>query len=228
VRASLRASRAATLGADLAVTGAASLEKRMVALKIDGVAVALAEGTKAIVCLNISSYGAGGHPWGDDVRSEGGSGCSLLPKAHSKRVFLQPAVDDGVLEVVALSGIAQAAMMHVPVSVSQLRGYGGKRLGQGRRVEFVFKSEEQYEKDNPDSKSASRRPLLAAQVDGEAWSFPCYGETIAVSLCGEVGAPRGPTHRASRGWPHARSDPRAELAIDTVGEAQGVLKEPAV
>ena len=121
------------MGASLAFGGAASLDKRVSSLRIDGADVALPPGVKSVLVLNIPSYGAGTHPWGD---TDGGAAC--VPPAHHVRRFASPAIDDGVLEVIAMFGIVDAAMLHNPLSARRLRGGGGKRLGQGSRVELRF------------------------------------------------------------------------------------------
>jgi len=195
----------ARLGLDLLVRGARSLEHRIEVLSIDGVAVKVPHGCKSIVFLNIPSFGAGTHPWGDGGDDGGDSAC--LPLAHRKRSFAKPAVDDGLLEVVALFGILDAARMHIPLTLASLRGYGARRLGQGRAVEVTFRSEEQYKQFHPARKDPGARPgrgTLSAQVDGEAWPFPCWEESVSVTLQGKVGAPCGPEHSPRGGWPSAR------------------------
>jgi Diacylglycerol kinase accessory domain len=195
----------ARLGLDLLVRGARSLEHRIEVLSIDGVAVTVPHGCKSIVFLNIPSFGAGTHPWGDGGDDGGDSAC--LPLAHRKRTFAKPAVDDGLLEVVALFGILDAARMHIPISLASLRGYGARRLGQGSAVEIKFRNEEQYKQFHPARKDPGARPgrgTLSVQVDGEAWPFPCWEESMTVTLQGKVGAPCGPAHSPRGGWPSAR------------------------
>ena len=190
------------MGASLAFSGAASLDKRLASLRIDDQEVPLPAGLKSIIVLNIPSYGAGTHPWGD---FEAGVGC--MPPAHHVRRFAEPAVDDGMVEVIGMFGILNAAMMHNPLSIRRLRGGGGKRLGQGTRVELRFWTLAELEaKGAADiTQKVTKRPMLAVQTDGEAWQVNSPGERIEVTLAGRVGAPFGPEHRGNEaGWPHAR------------------------
>jgi hypothetical protein len=190
------------MGASLAFRGAVSLDKRVSALEIDGVKVELPSGLKSILVLNIPSYGAGTHPWGD---TDAGAAC--LPAAHHVRRFAAPAIDDGMLEVIGMFGIFDAAMLHNPLSLRRLRGGGGARLGQGCRVTLRFFEPAELEAagDKRMAGKVSRRPQLAVQTDGEAWHFDSPGESIEVALEGRVGAPFGPLHRGNEaGWPFAR------------------------
>jgi hypothetical protein len=194
----------AALGSSLLVKGARSLGHRVKRLRNDGAAVAVPEGCKSIVLLNIPSFGAGTHPWGDvpatSAAEEAASGC--MPRAHTRRQFQPASVDDGMLEVVALFGFMDAASMHLPLS--RWRGYGAKRLGQGSVVDILFRTGAEFQADHPARKTPTERDTLAAQVDGEAWSFPCWGEAIRVVHFGRVGAPCGPRHVERGGWPWAR------------------------
>ena len=213
----------AALGSSLLVKGARSLDHRVKSLSIDGVAVAVPEGCKSIVLLNIPSFGAGTHPWGDgpatSAAEEASGGC-LAFQAHTRRQFQPAAVDDGLLEVVALFGIMDAASMHLPLS--RWRGYGAKRLGQGSVVELQFRTDAEFQADHPAKKAPGERDTLAAQVDGEAWSFPCWGEAIRVSHVGRVGAPCGPRHVERGGWPWARHKFSDAATADGAGGGRGV------
>jgi hypothetical protein len=201
------------MGAGLAFRGAASLHKRLASLRIDGAEVALPHGTKAVLVLNIPSYGAGTHPWGDDNKSL----VPCLPPAHHRRRFAPAAIDDGLLEVVALFGIVHAATLHAPrLLLPRLaRGGGAKRLGQGGVIELSFRTAEQLAAAGVADKALSR-PTLAAQSDGEAWAFESVGETVTLSLRGRVGAPLGPQHAPRGGFPHAHT--RRECAGAGAGD----------
>ncbi len=199
--------------------------------------MALPKGTKSVLLLNIPSYGAGTHPWGDDAAVVG-----CVPPAHHVRRFAPPAVDDGRLEVLAMFGIVDAAMLHNPLSWRRLRGGGAQRLGPGAEVSFVFRDAAALEAAGPRAaRKAAARPLLAAQSDGEAWSFDSIGETVIVSLAGRVGAPLGPAARGRGGvWPFARAELHplstqhgaaavAQLAADDPrrgAEVEGTRREP--
>jgi Diacylglycerol kinase accessory domain len=243
----------ALYGSTLALFGASSLEKRLASLSIDGVDVPIPKGAKSLVCLNIPSFGAGTNPWGeggvrlpnsDDPPPPSGCVASLAPAHGSRptsRLFLPPAVDDGLLEVTALFGVIHAANMHNPFSLSKARGYGGKRLGQGKRITFQFHSTESYAAATKGRKDPQSREELSAQVDGEAWAFPWAGEKVDLRLLGRVGVLVGPHHRtpansASATWPHANIT-RRELShglaerSESLKEhepSEGVQRDPVV
>jgi hypothetical protein len=213
----------ASLGADLALCGARSLEHRIQKLCIDDKVVAVPQGCKSVVLLNIPSFGAGTHPWGDgpaEALPPGGKRAGCMPLAHRRRQFDRPAVDDGRLEVIALFGIMDAALMHVPITWKRLRGYGAKRLGQGASVTFTFVEEDHYATKR--AKEPSKRSDLAAQVDGEAWSFPCWGEEVKVTWHGRVGAPCGPRHVEHGGWPWAAHAYANEAAAAEAAAKAGI------
>ena len=240
----------ALYGASLALVGASSLEKRLASLSIDGVAVPLPKGAKSLVCLNIPSFGAGTHPWGeggvrpanaDDPLPPAGCLASLAPAHGSRatsRLFLPPSVNDGLLEVTALFGVIHAANMHNPVSLSRARGYGGKRLGQGRHVSFQFHSAESYAAATGGRKDPQSREELSAQVDGEAWAFPWAGEKVDLRLLGRVAVLVGPEHRssasaASATWPHANITRRGlartrSESLEPQTPSAGVQREPVL
>lgn len=187
--------RYALLGASLVFTGAASLGKRVAALEVDGKAVPLPAGLKSILVLNIPSYGGGTHPWGDDA-----PGACLT---RSDDAFQPAATDDARLEVVGLFGVGHAASLHVR------RRAGALRLAQGSRIELRFLGASALEAAGHADKLVSR-PALAAQTDGEPFSFPAAGEVVTITHAGRVDTPLGPSHPAARGrrgparWPHAR------------------------
>jgi hypothetical protein len=214
------------MGAGLALRGAASLHKRVSALRIDGADVSVPVGTKSILVLNIPSYGAGTHPWGDD-----GAAIACVPPAHHTRSFAPAAVDDGQLEVVALFGIIHAATLHNPLSWRAARGGGAKRLGQGGAVEIIFRDADALTA--AAGVKALRRRELAAQSDGEAWSFDSIGESVTLSLAGRVGAPLGPQHRRGGAFPsvratlHAAGEETEALACVVAGEVRAEGKEVA-
>jgi hypothetical protein len=148
----------------------------------------------------------------------------LCPFAHRKRPFAPPAIDDGKLEVVALFGVVEAALLRNPLSLSQLRGYGCKRLGQGSLVELAFRSDAELQAEGVG------RSSLAAQIDGEAWSFPVAGERITLSARGTVGVLLGPVHLKNGGWPHARLGGRksgSEKAATAEDLAEVQMAKPA-
>lgn len=219
------------MGASLAFSGAVSLDKRVSSLRIDGADVALPRGLKSILVLNIPSYGAGTHPWGD---TDGGAAC--LPAAHHVRRFAPAAIDDGMVEVIGMFGIFDAAMLHNPLSLRRLRGGGGARLGQGARVELRFFATEELEAagSKRNARKVARRPQLAVQTDGEAWHFDSPGERIEVALAGRVGAPFGPLHKGNEaGWPFARcvGDKRGDATMESHGSAtemSGRNREPYI
>lgn len=232
----------ALLGSSLALRGASSLEKRLASVRIDGREIPLPAGTKSVVLLNIPSFGAGTDPWG--AGGHQGEPKKMLA-GHRVRTFAAPACDDGALEVVALFGVLHAAALHNPLSLARLRGYGGKRLGQGRVVELRFRTASEFE--SASAKSARARPALAAQVDGEAWAFPWEGEAARVALKGRVGVLLGPRHApppspaAPARWPSARlrgaaegPGPGQEAATQRSAPqaaqqpSEGVLREPVV
>ena len=222
------------MGAGLAFRGAASLHKRVASLRIDEKEVALPHGIKSILVLNIPSYGAGTHPWGDD----NAAAVPCIPPAHHVRRFAPAAIDDGRLEVIALFGIIHAATLHNPLSWRRMRGGGAKRLGQGGVVRIAFRDADSLAADGELRDKVNARPALAAQSDGEAWSFGSVGEVITLSLAGRVGAPLGPHHVTRGGWPHARcvrtgadaaAEPHAEQREPAAsGEPQGRRREPYV
>jgi hypothetical protein len=236
----------ALFGSSLALRGAASLDKRVASLKIDGIDVDLPTGVKSVVLLNIPSFAAGTHPWGEGgyaapsaAAPRCGGGCHVIPPGHHRRLFAPPASDDGLLEVVAMFGVLHAASLQVPVTLSALRGYGAKRLGQGRRVELHFRTAAQYEDDAAArGKRADARVSLATQVDGEAWSFPWSGEAVTVSLKGKVGVVFGPRHTAPPDgmparWPSARTLALARHDLDREDAtpqtpSAGILRPPVI
>ena len=86
--------------------------------------------------------------------------------------------------------------MHVPA-----RGLLVERLGQGSRVALRFREANDaawWRKKSP------RRTRLCAQVDGEAFTFDCPGETIEVAHAGvQVATAFGPLHGRARQGPPA-------------------------
>lgn len=105
--------------------------QKYINIYVDGKKVDLPS-LEGVVLLNISSWGAGTDPWGD-------------PPSDSD--FLPQALDDGIMEVVGVTGV-----MHV----GQIRGgiRSGIRLAQGKafKVEVLT--------------------TVPIQVDGEAWPQP--------------------------------------------------------
>jgi len=195
--------RYAALGASLVFTGAASLGKRVAALAVDGVAVALPAGLKSLLFLNIPSYGGGTHPWGDDAPS------ACLPRSDGA---FQPACsDDSLLEVVGFFGVGHAASLHLR------KRAGARRLAQGRVVELRFADADALRAAGLEGKLL-RRPGLAAQTDGEPFSFPAAGEVVTISHAGRVDTPLGPSHPGAQGrggvrWPHARLTGAGEAGV---------------
>lgn len=64
-----------------------------VCVEINGKKVELPDQTRCVVVLNLPSYSGGGNPWGT--------------KKSTRHKFSHPAIDDGLLEVVAVNGPLQ-------------------------------------------------------------------------------------------------------------------------
>jgi diacylglycerol kinase (ATP) len=62
-------------------------------VEINGSKVELPDGTKCVVVLNLPSYSGGGNPWGT--------------KNSRRKSYANQAIDDGLLEVVAVNGPLQ-------------------------------------------------------------------------------------------------------------------------
>jgi len=221
----------AILGGPLAFRGAASLDKRL-ELEIDGAAVPVPRKTKSILVLNIPAYADGTHPWGEDWRAV-------------RRGFGVARIDDGLVEVLALkvsdpaggggpfagrrltpsarpqsiAAIPAAKLpfarqcggrVHVPA-----RGLLVERLGQGSSVALRFREADDaawWRKESP------RRTRLCAQVDGEAFTFECPGETIQVAHAGvQVATAFGPLHGVRSQGPPALASARGEPARAPAG-----------
>ena len=193
----------AQTGAKLAVTGAATLNYKVKALQIAGEDVPLPHGCKSIVVLNIASFGAGTDPWGKK---------GVIP--HKKELE-SPAINDGLLEVVALGSIAD-----VPKSMltSKIFGYGVQRVGQGDSVRIEFKSAAAAAESHSSCcglmTKKSTRKELAVQVDGEAWAFPFADEVLEISLKGRVGVRFGPSHAPGKGISAGQAKAAPELGWD--------------
>ena len=207
----------AALGASLALRGSVSLSKRVASLTVDGVRVVVPHSTKSLVCLSIPSFGAGTNPWGLDKAD---MGCAApLVAAHSHRSFEHPCVDDGLIEVVALSGVLSTALMHNPVGLNRLRGYGAARLAQGAVVQITFLSEDAFRAANPHKEG---RPGVAEaeaevkRVAAEKGKKKSGGESAAAAAAAAAAAPAGGAHRDGDSSP---PPPRALLAAQADGEA---------
>jgi diacylglycerol kinase (ATP) len=145
-----------------------------ISMTVDGKELNLPVGLKGVVLLNIQSWGAGSEPWGTSSQSEDG--------------FVKNSYDDGILEIMGLSG---------PMHLGQIKGHiaNGLRLAQGKII------------------TISMRETLAVQIDGEAWLQPPSTLTItaipykAMML---VKSPhsfhgRGLSHREARSLVHKHS-----------------------
>ena len=146
----------AALGGSLLFKGAHSLEKRLLAVEIDGRPVELPPKTKAVLVLNLPSYADGTAPW---------------PAAEAtclqRSGFRPGAIDDGCVEVVAL-----LSLLAVPTLKLTRRGGGLVRsLGQGSHVALRFA---------PDPPGRHKKTLLSTQVDGEPFRFESVGENIEI------------------------------------------------
>jgi diacylglycerol kinase (ATP) len=64
-----------------------------VSVEINGSKVELPESTRCVVVLNLPSYSGGGNPWGT--------------KKSRHKSYANPAIDDGLIEVVAVNGPLQ-------------------------------------------------------------------------------------------------------------------------
>jgi len=113
-----------------------------VQVEINGKVAELPAQTRCVVVLNLPSYSGGGNPWGS--------------KRSTRNKFANPAIDDGLLEVVAVNGPLQLVGIHANI-------IRGKRLGQGNLIKIT-----------------TTKPM-AAQVDGEPWMQPASMTTIRFS-----------------------------------------------
>ena len=150
----------ASEGAKLAVSGAATLNYKVKQLLVGGEACELPEGTKSIVVLNIPSFGSGTDPWGKGTH------------LRRRKDFAPPAVNDGLLEVVALRSVADVPKL-MALGAATAGRISAARVGQGSSVRIVFEGAEAAQEEHPTCcglwKKKSARTTLAAQVDGEAW-----------------------------------------------------------
>lgn len=103
-----------------------------VELEIDGQRVPLSKSIDGLIIQNVPSYAAGCDMWGKE-----------------KKNFGPQSMDDGLLEVIGITGTLHMGMIQV--------GMGhGRRLGQASSIKII-----------------NRQPI-AAQVDGEPWMLqPC-------------------------------------------------------
>lgn len=103
-----------------------------ITVDIDGQNAPIPENTRCVVVLNLPSYSAGANLWGPHK------------SRHTKRKLVGPAIDDGLLEVVAISGPMQIVAIHANVGRA-------KKLGQGKKITIGL------------------RKVFATQIDGEPW-----------------------------------------------------------
>lgn len=157
-----------------------NLQKALV-LECDGKVVELPR-LQGIVVLNIASYMGGTNFWG-----------SKLDKA-----FRAPSPNDGLLEVVAVSGTAQMA------ACKTLPGITPTRLAQAREVRLTL------------------RTGVPVQVDGEAWmQAPCV-VTISHKNRVRVLCRDKDLHQRLLSW---RRDSGSEGALDLVFQLQLCMDE---
>lgn len=116
-------------------------------LIVDGEKVDLQSGLRAIVVLNLPSYGAGTNLWGKRKElAAHNAECKKSAKNKSEFVELRAqAVDDRLLEVVGLSGLAHMGAAQVGVK-------HGIRVAQGAEIRLI------------------NYAVIPAQVDGEPWA----------------------------------------------------------
>eukprot|EP01125_Pyxidicula_operculata_P006197 TRINITY_DN2157_c0_g1_i1.p1 TRINITY_DN2157_c0_g1~~TRINITY_DN2157_c0_g1_i1.p1 ORF type:complete len:625 (-),score=152.37 TRINITY_DN2157_c0_g1_i1:27-1865(-) len=126
------------MGLKAMVRSQVQLSQAVVSLKIDGNNVRISPHYEALVFLNIPSIYGGTNPWGE--------------KNDGRK---PPSVNDMLIEVLALKGAAHMATLQAGMAPNS-----GKRLGQGKTVEFVINQK------------------VFAQVDGEPFIMPVCKATI--------------------------------------------------
>jgi len=108
---------------------------QFIEVEVDGVPCELAANIGAIIVLNLPSYMGGANLWG----------------THKDEIFTPPAIDDGKLELVAVTGSFHLANVSINLS-------SAIRLAQGKQIKIKF----------------IKPSTLSAQVDGEPWiQKPC-------------------------------------------------------
>ncbi|KAI8473588.1 MAG: diacylglycerol kinase accessory domain-containing protein [Monoraphidium minutum] len=100
---------------------------------------------KALVVVNLQSYGGGRNIWGTKMR----------PDKARRRGFVEPSVDDGMIEVVGFTHGWQA----MAVMITQARATHAKRLGQASGIRLTLRG---------GPPGGPPRPVYM-QLDGEPW-----------------------------------------------------------
>ena len=120
-------------------------------VQVDGVPIELPEDTEGLVFLNINSFSGGCRMWwhdddGDDDDAED------TPPPRSNNSFKPSRMDDGVLEIVAVSGALQLGQLNV-----RMPSVRPVRVAQGSDVKITIRGRR-------------GRRKFPMQVDGEPWN----------------------------------------------------------
>jgi len=125
---------------------------QFIEVEVDGKPINLATNIGAIICLNLPSYMGGANLWGN------------APDKH----FQTPSVEDGLLELVAVTGSFHLANVSINLS-------SAIRLAQGKHIKIKF----------------TQDSSLSAQVDGEPWEqHPCEIEIGHLNQANMLAAPK--------------------------------------
>lgn len=118
-------------------------------VQVDGVPIELPEDTEGLVFLNINSFSGGCRMWWHDYD---GDEAEDTPPPRSNNSFKPSRMDDGVLEIVAVSGALQLGQLNV-----RMPSVRPVRVAQGSDVKITIRGRR-------------GRRKFPMQVDGEPWN----------------------------------------------------------